>query len=69
VSYTSLDFGYPWWLNYGHLLLFIVLLAAVLAARALHAARWVIVPLAALSIWAGSVALLVHFFGINLSIN
>jgi SAM-dependent methyltransferase len=65
VSYTSLDFGYPWWLNYGHLLLFIVLLGAMLAARALHAARWVIVPLAALSIWAGSVALLVHFFGIN----
>lgn len=61
----SLDFGYPWWLSYGHLLLFIVLLCGVLAARALHASRWVSVPLLALAIWAGSVALLVHFFGIN----
>ena len=65
VSQTSLDFGYPWWLNYGHLALFGVLLAAVLAARAAGASRWVVILLGTLSLWAGSVALLVHFFGIN----
>jgi SAM-dependent methyltransferase len=65
VSHPSLDFGYPWWLNYGHLVLFLALLAAVVAARALHASRWVVVPLLALAMWAGSVALLVYSFGIN----
>ena len=65
VPQTSIDFGYPWWLNYGHLALFGVLLAAVLAARAAGASRRVMVPLGVLSLWAGSVALLVHLFGIN----
>ena len=65
MSSASLDFGYPWWLTTGHLLLFVVLLCAAIAARTLHLSRWVIVPLLALSVWAGSVALLVHFFGIN----
>ena len=65
VSPASLDFGYPWWLNYGHLLLFVVLLAVVLAARALRASRWVTVPVLTLSVWAASAALLVYLFGLN----
>ena len=62
---THIDFGYPWWLNHGHLALFGVLLAAVLAARAARASQWVMILLGALSFWAGSLALLVHLFGIN----
>jgi SAM-dependent methyltransferase len=65
VTQTALDFGYPWWLNHGHLALFAVLLAGALAARAAGASRWVIALLGALSLWAGVVALLVHLFGIN----
>ena len=65
VSQTSIDFGYPWWLNYGHLALFGVFLALVLAARAAGASRRVMIPLGVLALWAGSVALLVHLFGIN----
>lgn len=61
----TLDFGYPWWLSHGHLVLFGVLVATLFAARALHASRWLLVPLAALSLWAASVAMLVHAFGIN----
>lgn len=61
----SVDFGYPWWLNYGHLALFGVLLAAVLAARAARASRWITMLLGVLCLWAGTVALLVHLFGIN----
>src|SRR4051812_28689264 len=34
MSQTALDFGYPWWLTYGHLALFGVLVAGLLAARA-----------------------------------
>jgi len=65
MAQTSLDFGYPWGLTYGHLALFGVLLAALLAARAAGASRWVTMLLGALSLWAGSLALLVHLFGIN----
>jgi SAM-dependent methyltransferase len=65
VSRNHIDFGYPWWLNFGHLALFGVLLAAVLAARAAGASRWVMILLGVLSLWAGSIALLVHLFGIN----
>lgn len=62
---TSFDFGYPWWLNYGHLTLFSVLLAVTLGARAAGASRRLVIVLGTLSLWAGSVALLVYFFGIN----
>ena len=65
MSQTALDFGYPWWLTYGHLALFGVLLAGLFAARAAGAPRWVMALLGVLSLWAGSVALLVHLFGIN----
>ena len=65
VSQTSIDFGYPWWLNYGHLALFGVLLTIALGARAAGVSRRVMILLGVLSVWAGSVAILVHFFGIN----
>jgi SAM-dependent methyltransferase len=60
-----MDFGYPWWLNYGHLALFAVLLTIVLGARVARASRWVTIVLGVLCLWAGSVALLLQFFGIN----
>jgi SAM-dependent methyltransferase len=65
MSHTSLDFGYPWWLNYGHLALFGVFLALVFAARAAGASRWVTLVLGAIAVWAGGVAVLVYLFGIN----
>jgi SAM-dependent methyltransferase len=65
VSQNSFDFGYPWWLNYGHLALSGLLLLALLAARAAGAGRWVMILLGSLFLWAGGVAVLVHFFGIN----
>ena len=65
MSQTSFDFGYPWWLNHGHLVLFGVFVVAMLVARAARATRWVVVPLGVLCVWAGSVALFVNLFGIN----
>lgn len=65
MSQTSFDFSYPWWLSYGHLLLFAVLLPILLAAQTFGASRWVKLLLGSLALWAGSVALLVHLFGIN----
>jgi SAM-dependent methyltransferase len=65
VSQTYIDFGYPWWLTYGHLALFAVLLASVLGARAAGASRWVVMVLGLACLWAGSVGLLVQFAGIH----
>ncbi len=65
MSQAAIDFGYPWWLQYGHLALFAVLLAIVLVARATTASRWLTIVPGLLCLWAGSVALLVQFFGIN----
>jgi SAM-dependent methyltransferase len=65
MSQAPIDFGYPWWLNYGHLALFGVLLTIGLGMHAAGASRRVRVVLGVLSLWAGSVALLVYFFGIN----
>ena len=65
MSKASLDFGYPWWLSYGHLALLGVFLAVLFAARAFGASRWLLIALGVLCVWAGSVALLVHLFGIN----
>jgi SAM-dependent methyltransferase len=65
MSQTSLDFGYPWWLNYGHLVLFGLFLALTFAARAAGASRWVTLVLGAIALWAASVAMLVYLFGIN----
>jgi SAM-dependent methyltransferase len=65
MSQTSFDFAYPWWLTHGHLALFVILLAILVAARALGAGRWVKLLLGAAALWAGTVALLIHLFGIN----
>jgi SAM-dependent methyltransferase len=62
---ASLDFGYPWWLTHGHLVVFGVLVAAMFVARAARASRWLLILIGALSLWAGSVALLVHLFGVD----
>jgi SAM-dependent methyltransferase len=65
MSPLSLDFGYPWWLNYGHLALFGLLLAAIFGARAAGASGRVLLVLGVIAVWAGGVALLVYLFGIN----
>lgn len=61
----TFDFGYPWWLSYGHLAVFGVVLAAGLAARAAGVSRRVQMLLGLIALWAGSVAVLVALFGIN----
>lgn len=65
MSSAALDFGYPWWLTYGHITLLAVFLVSLVAARWLRASRWVIVVLAALSLWAAGAALVMHVVGIN----
>lgn len=65
MSQPSLDFGYPWWLNYGHLSVFGVVLAVLLLSRMIRTPAWVLVLLGLVAVWAGTVALLVYLFGVN----
>ena len=56
-----LDFGYPWWLSFGHLAVFGVVAAALLAGYVRKWPRWLMVLIGAVALWSGSVFLLIHF--------
>ncbi len=58
---ASLDFGYPWWLSYGHLVIFAGALAAWLVAHRLRWRKWIVLPLAALTLWSGAAFLVARF--------
>lgn len=50
---NGLDFGYPWWLSYGHLVMAGLAAALLLLGRARGWRKFAMIPLAALAIWAG----------------
>ncbi|MBC8166280.1 MAG: class I SAM-dependent methyltransferase [Bryobacteraceae bacterium] len=62
---ASLDFGYPWWLSYGHLVLAAVTTAILLFGYWRKWSRWPLILLAVVALWAGSVFLLIRF-GVNI---
>ena len=62
---VHLDFGYPWWLNYGHLLVFSLSAAALVLGYVRKWTKWPMIFLAAVALWAGAAASLVYFFGFN----
>ncbi len=58
---TSIDYGYPWWLSYGHAP---ILLAAGLIAAAAYARgwpRWVFAVSAACALWSGAAMVVTRF--------
>jgi SAM-dependent methyltransferase len=57
----QLDFGYPWWLSYGHLALLAVVAALLLLGYARQWSRWPMIVLGVLAIWSVAVFLLIHF--------
>lgn len=57
----QLDFGYPWWLSYGHLAVLAVFATGLLMGYARKWSRWPMIVLGALAIWSAAVFLLVHF--------
>lgn len=56
---TSIDFGYPWWLSYGHLV--ILLPALGLAALAYGRTRWLFVTSAVIAVWAAAAFCVMRF--------
>jgi len=62
---SNLDFGYPWWLNYGHMSVAGASIAALVLAFVLKSPKWLMILIGAVTLWSGSVALLVCLFGFN----
>lgn len=63
---TSLDFGYPWWLSYGHLPVLVIALAVSLLAYRRGWSKWLLVPLVMLGLWSGAALLVARFlFNVN----
>jgi len=62
---SNLDFDYPWLLNYGHMGVAGVSLAALVLAFVLKSPKWLMILIGSVALWSGSVAVLVCLFGIN----
>src|SRR5215470_5334686 len=66
VSASTLDFGYPWWLSYGHMIVLAPALAGLLIGYLRKWSKWPMIFFGALAIWSGAAVLLVRFgFNIN----
>lgn len=55
------DFGYPWWLSYGHLVLVVGAVAVLLLGRARRWSKWPMLLLGVLALWSSAAFLVVHF--------
>lgn len=63
---ASLDFGYPWWLSYGHLVLAMPTAALAYLGLVRQWSKWTTLTIGAIALWATTVFLLIHFgLGIN----
>lgn len=57
----QIDFGYPWWLRYGHLAVFGVFAAGLFLGYARRWSKWLMIVLGALALWSATAFLLIHF--------
>ncbi|MFN7934777.1 MAG: class I SAM-dependent methyltransferase [Bryobacteraceae bacterium] len=62
---ASLDFGYPWWLSYGHLVILIPAVAALAAGLRFRWPRWLVVLLGVTTIWSVAAMGALNYVGIN----
>ena len=61
MTNSQLDFGYPWWLSYGHLIVLAPALALLLLGYVRKWSKWPMITLGALTLWSSAAFLLVHF--------
>ncbi len=66
IATLQLDFGYPWWLSYGQIVVWIPALLLLLIAWKRRWAVWLQVLFGVLTLWSGMALLVTRFvFGIN----
>ncbi len=58
---AQLDFGYPWWLSYGHLAVLTLVAGALLLGYRRQWSRWPMISLGIVALWSGAAFLLIHF--------
>jgi ubiquinone/menaquinone biosynthesis C-methylase UbiE len=63
---VELDFGYPWWLSYGHLVIALPAIALTGFAGWQKWPRWSVAVFGVLALWASVAFLLIHF-GVNIN--
>jgi SAM-dependent methyltransferase len=65
-TFALIDYGYPWWLSYGHLPILAVLILLLLAAYKRRSPVWLILLLGVAACWSGA-AFVVERFVININ--
>ena len=58
---ASFDFGYPWWLSYGHVVVLIPAALLLAFAFARKWSRWLVVVLCTLVLWSGTALAVTRF--------
>src|SRR5947208_226316 len=48
---AGIDFGYPWWLSYGHLIIIAVAVSFILLGYARHWSKWPMLLAVAVAVW------------------
>jgi len=61
VQQIQLDFGYPWWLSYGHLVILAATVAVMFLGYRRKWQRWLLVVFGLIAMWAGAAFLLIRF--------
>ncbi len=61
LAMVSIDYGYPWWLSYGHVPVLIAALVIGLLGYARKWSRWAMLFVGALVLWSGAAFLIERF--------
>ena len=63
---ASIDYGYPWWLSYGHVPILIVALSIAGICYMRKWSRWAMVPIGAFALWS-AIGLTIQFFVLDVN--
>jgi SAM-dependent methyltransferase len=64
-THEALDFGYPWWLTYGHVVVLVPALALLAAAWLRNWPKWLLFGAGALALWSAGAMFAVSEFNVN----
>jgi len=65
LTTASIDFAYPWWLSYGHLVVLLPALAGLAVGRVRKWGRWAMISLGLLAVWAAGSMFVMGAVGLN----